>query len=91
MAYDVYAAERDAEGNRKRVTGSLAATARHGCRFRPGATWSTAKYGSASANVDVEVTPGGVTNQTLNLRAGILRPRAILADGAEPLPEGVRL
>ena len=89
VAYDVYTAERDAEGNRKRVTGSLAAYGPPRLPLPAGRYLVAAKYGSASANVDVEVSPGGVTNQTLNLRAGILRPRAILADGAEPLPEGV--
>ena len=48
----------------------------------------TAEYGSASANVEVEVTPAGVTQQILNLRAGILRLTAVLADGGKPLAGG---
>jgi hypothetical protein len=35
------------------------------------------------------VKPGEITNQILNLRAGILRPTAILADSGAPLAEGV--
>ena len=49
----------------------------------------TAEYGSAAADVEVEVTPGAVTQQILNLRAGILRLTAVLADGAQPLAAGV--
>ena len=89
VAYDVYLAERDAEGNRKRVAGSLSAYGPPRLPLPAGRYVVTAKYGSASATVDVDVRPAGVTNQILNLRAGILRPRAILTDGGEPLPEGV--
>jgi hypothetical protein len=49
----------------------------------------TAEHGSASANAELEITPAGVTRQILNLRAGILRLTAILADGGKPLERGV--
>jgi hypothetical protein len=89
VAYDVYTAAQDAEGNRKRVDGSLSAYGPPRLPLPAGRYLVTAKYGSATANVEVEVKPGEITNQILNLRAGILRPRAILADGGEPLPDGV--
>ncbi len=89
VTYEVYTATRDAEGNRKRVTQS-------GTSFGPprfplpaGRYFVTADYGSASANAEVEVTPAAVTLQILNLRAGILRLTAVLAEGGEPLAEGV--
>ena len=90
VAYEVYAAARDAEGNRKRVTGSnhqYEASARF--LLPAGRYFVTAAYGSASANVEVEVTPAGATQQIVNLRAGILRLTAVLADGGEPLARGV--
>ena len=86
VAYQVYDDARDAEGNRKRVTGSnhqYEASARF--LLPAGRYFVTAAYGSASANVEVEVTPAGTTQQILNLRAGILRLTAVLADGGEPL------
>jgi hypothetical protein len=88
VAYDVYAVERDAEGNRKRIEGSLSAYGPPRLTLPAGRYFVTATYGSASADVEVDVKPGGITHQHLNLRAGILRPAAILAEGSEPLPEG---
>ena len=89
VAYDVYSIERDAEGNRKRIDGSLSAYGPPRLTIPAGRYFVNAKYGSASADVEVEVKPGGITHQLLNLRAGILRPTAVLADGSEPLPKGV--
>jgi hypothetical protein len=88
--YVVYAAARDAEGNRKRVTQSnhqYEASARF--LLPAGRYFATAAYGSAAEDVEVEVTPGGTTEQILNLRAGILRLTAILVDSREPLSQGV--
>ena len=90
VAYEVYAAARDAEGNRKRITGSnhqYEAAARF--LLPAGRYFATAAYGNTSGNLEVEISPGGLTEQIVNLRAGILRLTAILADGGEPLPRGV--
>ena len=73
MAYEVYTAARDAEGNRKHVTGSSQPYEAARFPLPAGRYFVTAAYGSASANVEVEVTPAGVTQQILNLRAGILQ------------------
>ena len=83
VAYEVYAAARDAEGNRKRVTGSNLPNEAARFVLPAGRYFVTAAYGSASANVEVEVTPAGVSQQILNLRAGILRLTAVLADGGK--------
>ncbi len=90
VAYQVYDDARDAEGNRKRVTGSdhqYEASARF--LLPAGRYFVTAAYGSASANVEVEVTPAGTTQQVVNLRAGILRLTAVLAGGGEQPARGV--
>jgi hypothetical protein len=89
VAYVVYVAEPDAEGHRKRVTGSN--NKYQGARFLLPARryFVTAAYGDASANVVVEVTPGRVTEQIFNLRAGVLRLTAVPAEGGEPLAGGV--
>jgi hypothetical protein len=89
VAYDVYTAARDAEGNRKRVDGRIAAPAPPRLPLPAGRYFVTARYGSAYADAEVELPPGGVANQILNLRAGILRLTAILAAGSEPLKVGV--
>ena len=89
MAYTVYTAAQDAEGNRKRVTYSNEFTGPPRLPLPAGRYFVTAEYGSASAGVEVEVAPAKVTQQILNLRAGILRLTAVLADGGKPLEVGV--
>ena len=81
VAYEVYGAAQDAEGKRKYVTGSNLPNEAARFVLPAGRYFVTAAYGSASANVEVEVTPAGVSQQILNLRAGILRLTAVLADG----------
>ncbi len=87
--YTVQTAARDAEGNRKRVTGSSANAGPPRFQLPAGRYFVTAAYGSAAGSSEVEITPAGVTQQTLNLQAGILRLTAVLADGGEPLARGV--
>jgi len=89
VAYTVYAAARDAEGNRKRITGSNEFSDPPRFPLPAGPYVVTASYGDASANLEVEVTPSGVTDRIVNLRAGILRLNAVPADGGEPLARGV--
>ena len=89
VAYTVDAAAPDAEGNRKRITSSNEFSDPPRFPLPAGRYVVTASYGSASAHVEVEVTPAGVTDRTLNLSAGILRLNAVLAAGSEPLARGV--
>ena len=86
VAYAVYAA-RDAAGNRKRVTENNPQYATARFVLPAGRYFVTAEYGSASANGEVEVTPAGATQQTLNLGAGILRLTAVLADDGPALSD----
>ena len=85
VRYDVYTAERDAEGNRKRVTGSNQSEASARFPLPAGRYFVRAAYGLASANAEVDVTPGDTTQQILNLRAGVLQLAAVLADRGEAL------
>ena len=89
VAYKVYSAARDAEGNRKLVTESNQYAAPPRFPVPAGRYFVTADYGSASANAEIEVAPANVTRETLNLRAGILRPTAVLSGGSETLARGV--
>ena len=89
VAYSVHTAARDAEGNRRLVVESNQYADPPRFPLPAGHYFVTATYGSASANAEVEVTPAGVTQQILNLRAGILRLTAVLADGSEALARGV--
>jgi hypothetical protein len=89
VAYKVYTAARDAEGNRRVVTESSQYAAPPRFPVPAGRYFVTAEYGSASASAEVEVAPANVTRETLNLRAGILRPTAVLSGGSEPLALGV--
>jgi len=85
VRYDVYTAERDAEGNRTRVAGSNQSEASARFPLPPGRYFVRAAYGLASADAEVEVTPANTTRQILNLRAGILGLTTVLADRGEAL------
>jgi hypothetical protein len=89
VGYSVFEWAQDAEGNRKPVTDSGSYQGPPRFELPPGRYFVTASYGSASASTEVEVRQATLTLQTLNLRAGVLRPSATLADGSTPLPNGV--
>ena len=89
VAYKVYTAARDAEGNRKLVTESNQYAPPPRFPVPAGRYFVTAQYGSASASAEIEVAPANVTREALNLRAGILRLTAVLSGGSEALEGGV--
>jgi hypothetical protein len=89
VAYQVFEVDQDAEGNRTRVKGSGVYEGPPRFALTPRRYFVTATYGSASAGTEVEVEAATLTMQTLNLRAGIVRPLVSLADNGKPLPEGV--
>ena len=90
VAYDVYAAVPDAEGHRTRITSGNDLSEASASFLLPARRYFvTAAYGAASANLQVEVTPAGTTRQIFNLRAGVLRLSAVLANGAQPLTGAV--
>jgi hypothetical protein len=85
VAYQVFAAEENAEGHRKYITGS---SHPHPAAWFPlpaGRYVVNAAYRNAFASAHVEVTPGIATRQILNLSAGYLRVTAVLAEGTEAL------
>ena len=90
VLYAVYEAAKDADGNRKPVTGSPAHYGPPQFPLPAGRYYVTATYGSASAGTELDVAAGDQpTRQTLDLRAGILRLSSVLAAGGTPLPSGV--
>jgi Ca-activated chloride channel family protein len=89
VRFDVYENAADADGKRKSVTWEMGGHAR--LPLSAGRYHVTAKYGSATTALDVEVTAGDeAIRRTLNLKAGILRLSAVLAAGGKPLERDVR-
>ncbi|MEM9017965.1 MAG: hypothetical protein AAGC68_13205, partial [Verrucomicrobiota bacterium] len=78
--------EPDAEGNRKQVAFSFDNNPK---LTVPAGTFRVeVKRGSAMATADVEVRPGEATEATLNLNASLLKPNAIMTEGADPVSGG---
>lgn len=86
--YTVFSAVKDAEGSLTRVASSPAHEGPPRLPLAAGRYTLTAKLGNASASVDVDIAPGEIDRQVVNLHAGLLKPVAIGRDGA-PLPGGV--
>jgi hypothetical protein len=89
VEYVVLEAARDVEGNRKRVAGSPVYDGPPRVGLAAGRYYVTARHGSASTGVEVDVAEGEVKPLSLDLNAGVLRPSTILSDGGMPLPKGV--
>jgi hypothetical protein len=89
VSYEVHEALMDAEGNRKGVARSPEYQPPPRFALPPGRYYVTAAYGNASASTELEVTETNRTGQTLNLRAGVLVPSAVLDAGSPPLKTGV--
>jgi len=73
----------DAEGKRPKVANSYNASPTF--TLPSGAYSVTVTRGSASTSVDVEISPGEVTESTLNFNAGLLKMSAIMVAGQEPI------
>ncbi|HZI79755.1 MAG TPA: toll/interleukin-1 receptor domain-containing protein [Vicinamibacterales bacterium] len=89
VEYDVFDAVQDAEGNRKRVTGSAAYAGPPQFVVPAGRYYVTAQYASASAALEVTIAEGDNTALPFDLKAGVLLATAVLSDGSAPLPTGV--
>ena len=89
VSYVVEDAVKDAEGNRKRVVGSPTYEGPPRFPLPAGRYYVTGVYGSASASTEVEVKPGEIKSERLDLGAGILNLSSILAVGGPPLTTGV--
>jgi len=89
VMYDVYETAEDVFGKRKLLASGIPDITREGpARFPlpPGRYYVTARYGSASASMEVAVTAAAITRQILNLRAGVLSLTSVLAAGGKPPP-----
>ena len=83
----VYKAEQDINGHRKKVASSNHAEPLF--YLSAGRYFVEAKYGNANAisSMEVEVTPGKLTETNMNLKAGHLRLHAVLKEGGKPVPK----
>ena len=91
VRYDVYEAAKDAEGKWKPVTHSEVYEDPPRFPLPAGRYHVSAKHGSASAAMDVDVAAGdNPRRQALDLHAGVLSVSAVSTAGREPLTRGVR-
>ncbi|MBW1848060.1 MAG: VWA domain-containing protein [Deltaproteobacteria bacterium] len=87
MVWHVYEAEKDAKGNRKKITHTQHAIPLF--RLNAGKYYVLAKHGNTFAETLVEVNKGKLTEQTVNLHAGHLRLHAVLNKGSNPIKESM--
>ena len=89
IRWDIYAAQTNVEGKRKRITGTYDAQPQR--VLDPGKYIVVAQYGSAVARQEFEVkarTEAG--KHVLVLDAGLLALKAVYADGGEAINSGMR-
>ena len=86
----VYKAEKDINGYREKVASSNQVEPLF--YLSAGRYFIKAKYGNANAisSMEVEVTPGELTETNMNLKAGYLRLHAVLKEGGKPVPKDMR-
>ena len=89
VSYDVYEWAKDLDGHRKAVVDSPSYKGPPRFPLPAGKYFVTATYGSATANVDIELAAGEIETKVIELRAGILSLSAILGSGSAPLTRGV--
>ena len=85
LSYEVYGVEKDIHGKRKRYSYSYDHTPLF---YLPaGNFWVTVKHGQAVTAAEVEVKPGELTEQTLNLNVGYLRINSVISEGGEAITD----
>ena len=90
VAYEVFDAAKDAEGNRTRVAASPDYDTKPPRYTLPaGRYYVTARHGSASTSQEIDIGDGDNTALLLDLKAGVLLPTAVLSDGSTPLDTNV--
>jgi Ca-activated chloride channel family protein len=88
MRWDVYALEKDLDGQRKSITGTYDTKARF---VLPAAKYLViAKRGNAELTREIEIAPGKRNEERFVLNAGLVKFSAILTDGKTPLDKGMR-
>ena len=83
LSYTVYEAEKDLQGRRKSIANSYSPAPLF--RLSPGQYHVTVEHGSATAEAELEVKAGQLTEYTFVLNAGYLRLSSVPVEGAEPL------
>jgi len=78
--FRVYGLKKDIEGNRKQLT---AGGGQPKFKLPAGKYLATVKWGNATANMEVEVTAGQMTETTINLNAGRVQVVAVDAASGE--------
>ena len=90
VAYDVFDAAMNADGNRTRVAASPAYNTKPPRYTLPaGRYYVTARHGSASTSREIDIGDGDNKALALDLKAGVLLPSTVLSDGSTPLERGV--
>ena len=84
--FRVFEAKKDIEGNRKQVA---AAGGQPKFKLPAGRYVATVTWGEASAQADVTVTAGELTETTINLNAGRLVAQAVDAAGGQAVTKGL--
>ena len=88
LKYTVYKAKKNLEGKREQVTNSYDPVPQF--KLPAGRYFVSVSHGQAYASMEVEVSAGEITEQTLNLHAGYLRLFSIVAQGVEPVARDLR-
>jgi len=87
MTWNLYDAKKNANGKRKNLDYTSAPEPLF--KIPAGQYYVFAKHGNATAETLVEVTDGKLTEQTVNLHAGHLKPLAVLKKGSDPIKESM--
>ncbi len=88
MRWDVYGAEKDLDGKRRRIVGNY--DAKPNFRLPAGRYYVVARRGSAVRAREIEVTAGKRTDIKFVLNAGLLALSAVLSGEKEPIKKGMR-
>jgi Ca-activated chloride channel family protein len=83
LYYQVYEAKKDLGGQRNKVTGTSNQSPQR--KLPPGLYYVKVEWGDTTADAEIEVTPGKITEHTFNLNAGYLRLSTLMAPNTEPL------
>ena len=87
LSYEVFAARKDLQGNRQKITHSYDAQPLF--KLPAGGYHVAVSHGSANASAEVEVAAGELTEHVLTLNVGYLRVFSVPVEGGQRLEDGV--
>lgn len=88
MRWDVYSIDKDLDGKRAHITGSYDTKTRF--MLPTNKYFVVAKRGDASLSREIDIAAGKRNEELFVLNAGLAKLSAILAEGKEPLKDGMR-